>query len=198
MRNRGFKLLLFVLAGVGGVLAWQRRNETPPTRPRLRPAEPFMDPAAPEKGGAKWLTGTAGEVAPQEAIPQEITPREATPQAVTAELPAVRPADGPLLVDGGPAVDALVTTGDAPLPLPNPPHGPFTTAPDGPADDLKRISGVGPKLEQMLNEQGITTFAQVASLTEAEVDLLQQRLPQFPGRIRRDNWVQQAAKFNDT
>jgi predicted flap endonuclease-1-like 5' DNA nuclease len=83
----------------------------------------------------------------------------------------------------------------SPAPLPDPPHGPFTQAPDGPPDDLKRISGVGPKLEQLLNEQGITTFAQIAGLSDADVDRLQQRMPQFPGRIRRDDWVGQAARL---
>ena len=82
-----------------------------------------------------------------------------------------------------------------PGPLPVPPHGPFTTAPDGPADDLKRISGVGPKLEALLNEQGITTFAQLAALSDEDVDALQERLSQFPGRIRRDDWVAQATRF---
>lgn len=94
------------------------------------------------------------------------------------------------------AEPASTTVGEEVEPLPTPPHGPFTTAPEGPADDLKRITGVGPKLEQMLNEQGITTFRQLAALTDEQVDELQSRLPQFPGRIRRDNWVEQAKQLS--
>lgn len=99
--------------------------------------------------------------------------------------------------DAAPAAqDRVATEGGDVEPLPSPPHGPFTTAPEGPADDLKRITGVGPKLEQMLNEQGITTFRQLAALTDEQVDELQSRLPQFPGRIRRDNWVAQAKQLS--
>lgn len=92
--------------------------------------------------------------------------------------------------------DPVAATSDVD-PLPDPPRGPFTTAPDGEPDDLKRISGVGPKLESLLNEQGITTFAQLAELTEDQVDQLQARLTQFPGRIRRDDWVAQARRLRD-
>ena len=62
-------------------------------------------------------------------------------------------------------------------------------------DDLKLIKGVGPKLENMLNEQGLTTFVQVSMLDEAAIDALNARLTGFQGRIQRDNWVDQAAKL---
>jgi hypothetical protein len=50
MRNRAFKLVLLAMAAAGGVVAWQRRNETPPLPPyplpeRQRAAEPFMRPS---------------------------------------------------------------------------------------------------------------------------------------------------------
>ncbi|PIE14487.1 MAG: NADH-quinone oxidoreductase subunit NuoE [Rhodobacterales bacterium] len=59
------------------------------------------------------------------------------------------------------------------------------------ADDLKLISGVGPKLEQTLNELGIWHFDQVAKWTEAEIAWVDSRL-RFKGRIERDNWIDQA------
>jgi predicted flap endonuclease-1-like 5' DNA nuclease len=40
------------------------------------------------------------------------------------------------------------------------------------ADDLKKISGVGPKLEEVLNSIGIYTFLQVSKMTKKEYDLL--------------------------
>lgn len=61
-------------------------------------------------------------------------------------------------------------------------------------DDLKRISGIGPKLEEVLNRLGIWTFAQIAVLKPAEVAWLDDYL-QFKGRIERDAWQEQAAKL---
>ena len=60
------------------------------------------------------------------------------------------------------------------------------------ADDLKAISGVGPKLEKVLNRSGIRTYAQLAALTEAEIADLDGKLG-LSGRIGRDDWVAQAA-----
>jgi len=65
--------------------------------------------------------------------------------------------------------------------------------PDAP-DDLKRISGIGPKLEEVLNGLGIWTFAQIGALKPAEIAWLDDYL-QFSGRIERDTWLAQAAKL---
>lgn len=62
---------------------------------------------------------------------------------------------------------------------------------DGGADDLKKISGVGPKLEGTLNEMGIWHFDQVAAWTDKEIAWVDNRL-RFKGRIVRDNWIDQA------
>ena len=58
-------------------------------------------------------------------------------------------------------------------------------------DDLKLISGIGPKNEKILNELGIYTFAQVASWKKAERDWVDAYLS-FHGRIEREDWVKQA------
>ena len=65
-------------------------------------------------------------------------------------------------------------------------------APSGATDDLTRIKGLGPKLVAMLGEQGITSFAQIASWDEATIDRIDAGLGRFQGRIRRDSWVEQA------
>ncbi|WP_077961564.1 hypothetical protein [Ensifer adhaerens] len=59
------------------------------------------------------------------------------------------------------------------------------------ADDLKRISGIGPKLEQVLNVKGISGFADIAGWSEADVARFDDELG-FGGRIKRDDWVGQA------
>jgi NADH-quinone oxidoreductase subunit E len=58
-------------------------------------------------------------------------------------------------------------------------------------DDLKLISGVGPKIEGTLHELGIFTFAQVAVWKQAEREWVDGYL-NFKGRIDRDDWVKQA------
>ncbi|MBO0141266.1 NADH-quinone oxidoreductase subunit E [Agrobacterium sp. Ap1] len=58
-------------------------------------------------------------------------------------------------------------------------------------DDLKLISGVGPKIEATLHELGIFTFAQVASWKKAEREWVDGYL-NFKGRIERDDWLNQA------
>ncbi len=58
-------------------------------------------------------------------------------------------------------------------------------------DDLKMISGVGPKIEATLNEIGIFTFAQIAGWKKAEREWVDGFL-NFRGRIERDDWVKQA------
>ncbi len=68
----------------------------------------------------------------------------------------------------------------------------LTAARAGGADDLKRISGVGPKLEGVLNDLGFYHFDQVAAWTPAQVAWVDARL-KFKGRIERDDWITQAA-----
>jgi len=64
---------------------------------------------------------------------------------------------------------------------------------EGGADDLKKIKGVGPKLEQMLNGMGFYHFDQIAQWGPEEVAWVDQNLEGFKGRVSRDNWVEQAA-----
>jgi NADH-quinone oxidoreductase subunit E len=59
------------------------------------------------------------------------------------------------------------------------------------ADDLKQISGVGPKLEQVLNAKGVRTLAEISGWSDADVARLEAELG-FDGRIARDGWVAQA------
>jgi predicted flap endonuclease-1-like 5' DNA nuclease len=61
------------------------------------------------------------------------------------------------------------------------------------ADDLKRIKGVGPKLEKLLNSLGVTSYSQIAAWDDDEIDRIDTQLGTFAGRIRRDDWPAQAA-----
>jgi small subunit ribosomal protein S1 len=64
-------------------------------------------------------------------------------------------------------------------------------APQGTADDLKKIKGVGPAFEKKLNDAGIFHFWQIASLTGEQVASLEEELA-FQGRMERDDWKTQA------
>jgi NADH-quinone oxidoreductase subunit E len=61
-------------------------------------------------------------------------------------------------------------------------------------DDLKLISGIGPKLEGVLHGLGIYKFEQIAKWKKAERDWVDGYL-NFKGRIDRDEWVAQAKKL---
>lgn len=71
---------------------------------------------------------------------------------------------------------------------------PLFEAPAGEADDLKKISGVGPALEKKLHGLGITTYAQIAAFTADDIARVDDALS-FKGRIERDDWVSQAKEF---
>jgi len=66
-------------------------------------------------------------------------------------------------------------------------------ATDG-ADDLKQLSGVGPALEKKLIEAGVTSFAQIAGWSKADIADMDEKLS-FKGRIDREDWVAQAKKL---
>ncbi len=73
------------------------------------------------------------------------------------------------------------------------------TAGDGDVveDDLKKIHGVGPKLEQLLKSMGITSFRQVARFEPEDIAVVTAALDAFPGRIERDNWMASAAEQHE-
>jgi len=62
------------------------------------------------------------------------------------------------------------------------------------ADDLKKLSGVGPALEKKLHAAGVTTFAQIAAWTEEDVAAIDEQLS-FKGRIEREGWIEQAKEL---
>lgn len=74
---------------------------------------------------------------------------------------------------------------------------PLLDAPNAP-DDLKLIVGVGPVLERMLQQLGVLTYRQIAHWSERDIDAFDARLPEFPGRIRRDAWVTQARALHQS
>ena len=62
----------------------------------------------------------------------------------------------------------------------------------GKADDLKRIKGIGPKMEKLCNKLGFWHFDQIAAWSADEVSWVDANLEGFKGRVTRDVWVEQA------
>lgn len=82
---------------------------------------------------------------------------------------------------------AAAARADTPVPIPQ--AIPVAAAA---GDDLTRIKGVGPKLRDVLVSLGVTRFDQIAGWSDEDIDRIDARLGRFEGRIRRDNWVEQA------
>lgn len=62
------------------------------------------------------------------------------------------------------------------------------------ADDLKKLTGVGPALEKKLIAAGITSYAQIAAWTDADVAAIDEQLS-FKGKIEREGWINQAKEL---
>lgn len=76
---------------------------------------------------------------------------------------------------------------------------PISTPPNSPreADDLTSIRGIGLDIQSFLRRQGIWTFRDLANLSEVDLDAIQEQLPDYPNRVRNDDWVGQARRLYD-
>ncbi|WP_102223086.1 NADH-quinone oxidoreductase subunit E [Acidimangrovimonas sediminis] len=161
----------------------------------------------------KWAEGTAGKgtakadnpVVPKPDVTEETPASEAPkserpdPKAASevsskgkpASAPDEKPASGSAsgaAKETGAAKDTSSTEAAAEGTKP----ATLSAPKDGKADDLKRIKGVGPKLEQLLHEMGFFHFDQIAGWTEDEIAWVDGNLEGFKGRVSRDDWVAQA------
>ena len=65
-------------------------------------------------------------------------------------------------------------------------------------DDLKRIKGIGPAFERELKRLGVSSFAQIAAWTPAELESIAKKIKAKPERIRRDDWIARAKELAAT
>lgn len=99
-----------------------------------------------------------------------------------------------------PRITAFILDNDPQRPRSGQPHVPSKTAekaPETPADDLTRISGIGPKIQTQLNGEGIFHFWQIARLTAADITRIERRIG-MAGRIKREGWIEQAKRLSET
>lgn len=109
--------------------------------------------------------------------PKPLTPPAAPEREAPAPSPVAAPAAGP--------AEATATAADTP--------SPYLPAPEGEADDLARIKGIGPKLSARLKELGVFHYRQIAGWTPDQLALVDSELGQFQGRPERDQWQSQAS-----
>jgi len=105
-----------------------------------------------------------------------------------AEKSGVKAAVGKIATAAATAPKAATATAAAPKAKAAP------AAASGEGDDLTQLSGVGPALLKKLNAAGITTFAQIAAWTEADVAEFDEKLS-LKGRIEREGWIAQAKEL---
>jgi len=108
-------------------------------------------------------------------------PEEVILRTELGTISRVRKFGKPRVVSSEPAAPALVSQAEGPIP---------SQAEGPPADDLKRIDGIGPKIASVFQDAGITTYAQLAA---TDVDRLRQILTDSGIRLANpDTWPDQA------
>ncbi|MFO1089598.1 MAG: hypothetical protein U1E46_08460 [Hyphomicrobiales bacterium] len=134
-----------------------------------------------------------GQEMTRRAAERSIETAVETQRSLAQSAAEVQKAMAGAVVGAGATATAIVANAvrniDASLDSPNRP--PFLASPRGEKDNLKFISGIGPKIERTLNDLGIFHYDQIAQWTDAQVDWVNAYL-KFPGRMMRDSWVEQA------
>ena len=74
--------------------------------------------------------------------------------------------------------------------------GTFSSGDGLSGDDLTKIRGIGPYIQKKLNEMNISTFQQIALLTDEEIEEIGKSINYFPSRIVRDNWKESARELH--
>ena len=113
--------------------------------------------------------------AAEQAMEQEMRQRELTAQ-LRDELTALKRGSAP-----------KAAPRKAPEPAPAAPAAGGTAK----ADDLPVIKGIGKVIEKKLHEMGITSFRQIAAMTPEDAHRVNEAI-EFPGRVERENWIEQA------
>ena len=199
-------ILIFIVVALALVailyFAWPRKKAEPP---RIeKPAEPIapreISPAPEPEPVAQSPAKVAKAVAPK-AAKKAPAAAKAAPKAAAKKVPpkpaaaetakAAKPATATAKPKAAPAAKAAAPAKEKPAPKP---AAAVKTAPAAPQipDDIALLKGVGPKLVALLQSMGVTSLEQIATWSAADVTEIDSKLGAFAGRIKRDNWVDQA------
>jgi predicted flap endonuclease-1-like 5' DNA nuclease len=189
---------LFVAALLGFIVAWALRGALQ----RKRWPTPTIDSATGRSREAELEARLAQREAEITALQQRLAALEQASHAASAqvvqpehygEIPRFLEQIGVGQTRGNTrsatrtAADALDnTTGDLFAEAAAPP------ARAVPSDDLKKVRGIGPRFERLLNELGVHTYKQIALWRDEDIVKYARELHTFPERVHRDEWVRSA------
>ena len=143
----------------------------------LEKADEVVVPSEPEPAPAPTEPIQVAKPAAVAATAAAAKTAEAAPTPAPAAKPAPRPRKKPVVEEAA---------------APPPPGKPKIAAAVGEPDNLRLIKGVGPKLNGLLNNLGVTRFDQIAAWKAEDITEMDQYLETFSGRITRDSWIDQA------
>ncbi|MEV4496007.1 hypothetical protein AB0J84_09900 [Micromonospora arborensis] len=163
------------------------------------PADDVPQPDATPTDDAP-AAATAADNAPLDTTPADTTPADDAPAEVTAvdPLPAETPVSAESVdADAEPTRPVVATPPVRPTASATPPvrtaadTSGVDADPTGPADDFRRIQGIGPKMAAALQDAGVRTYGQLGELDEPALrDLIRAAgLRAAPGLA---SWPQQA------
>ncbi|WP_309082658.1 50S ribosomal protein L21 [Chelativorans sp.] len=170
------------------VIAFKKRRRQNSRRKRghrqllttVRIAEILLDGAKPSKKATAKPAAKAEDKSEAKAEQKPAKPRkEAEPKAQTGETEAA-----PKKETASAKKESAPKKGKAAT---------LFTAPEGEPDDLTVIKGIGPVAAEQLKEQGLTTFAQLAALTDEDIARIDAAMPFSTDQIR--DWREQATKL---
>jgi predicted flap endonuclease-1-like 5' DNA nuclease len=194
----GLYLLIAFLVGFLTVWLIGRANRKTSVKISKDVLDEDAAPAARNQALIDAPTKSAGveelpKVAPvAEPVAKTVAEPEPAPEPAPPPAPPPPPPPSPA---PPPAPEPAPEPEPEPAPAPPPAPPPAAAAPEAkPAtkDNLTQIKGLGPKLAVILNDLGVTSFAQIAAWDNAEIARIDAQLGRFEGRITRDNWVEQA------
>ena len=190
-------ILLLITFLIGCIVGWFLRAKI--FKRRQKEDEPKEDMPKTTIAPVMAAVQSTAPTAKPQAIKPKPVPSAPKPKIVKSSVSTPKPKTEPKPktppkpISSSPRKAAIAEVAKTTAPT-HKPAG-LTKPRDGKKDDLKKIKGVGPKLEGTLNGLGIYHFDQISKWTQKEIDWVDDFLS-FKGRIDRDQWISQAKKLS--
>jgi NADH-quinone oxidoreductase subunit E len=116
-------------------------------------------------------------------VPERAAQEQRIQDKAQAAAEAAIPVKGPAAKGGGAARVRELRAG-------------FLEKPEGPMDDLTKISGIDPQTQSLLNDMGLYHFRQLLAWTDEDRKWVETRLPRFKGKTA--DWMRDAQALLET
>ena len=189
-------IALLILIAVVFLLVGQGKSKTistidsPATR-RAREEPGILIPEGGDRGLGADPDGRAQTIVPGAPESAALTQPTPSPAPTTGPAPSSAPTPASSLPSAL-APSSSPAPEHSPAPSPAPAHAPIAALSGEESDNLLKMKGIGPKLNQLLIELGVTRYAQIAAWSDTDIAAIDARLGNFKGRPVRDQWVDQA------